>query len=284
MSDFTVRTARAEDLPALKEIWKASFDDSEDYINRFQKMFFEPRHCYLAEADGRAVSALYLLDGPVLHGGRKLKLKGLYVFAFATLPAYRGRGIGSAVYKACCESVLSDSADIVCVHPAEPSLFPYYEGLAPCATIAACREYTLSREELQIPFHPACMRIGAEQYAVMRNSMLENLPHAEMNESFLDLQELHAELFDGDFFVMSGGIACTQQEGDTCHIKELLIPGGDELDAIAALAAFCPAQKYTARAPLFFDGPGQTRRLVLGTLREGLKAPGEETWWGPVFD
>ena len=284
MTDFTVRNAHAGDLPALKEIWLSAFDDTEDYIDRFHKMFFAPRRCYLAEAEGRPVSAVYLLDGPVLREGRRAPLKGVYIFAFATLPAYRGRGIGAAVYRACCRGAFDDGADIVCVRPEKESLFPYYERLVPCVTAAQCREYTLSRAELEIPYHPACMRIGAEQYAVMRNSMLENLPHAVLNEAFLDLQELHAQLFNGDFFVLSGGLACTEQDGDTCCIKELLIPGGDERAAIAALAAFCPAEKYTARAPLFFDGPGEPGRFVLGALRDGARLPGAETWWGPVFD
>ena len=84
MCDYTLRRFRPGDEAALRRVWKAGFDDTDEYIDAFFAAFAGPDSCVLAEADSIVVSAMYLLDGPVLFPYRRNRLTSAYAYALAT--------------------------------------------------------------------------------------------------------------------------------------------------------------------------------------------------------
>ena len=103
----------------LKHLWELVFGDARTVPDAFFENAFFPDGCFYESADGKAVSALYLL--PVTLGSKK----GFYLYAAATLPAYRGQGIMSKLIKEALQYAKS-TADFVYLCPAEDSLYEYY--------------------------------------------------------------------------------------------------------------------------------------------------------------
>ena len=285
MTDYTLRSFRPGDEAGLLALWQTAFPETVEEVRAFFDRFLNDRGCILAEAEGRIVSAMYILPGPDLWPHRKRRLTSAYTYALATLPEYRGRGIGSAVYKACCEAIWDRGIQAACVWPAEERLYPFYEKASGARPLSAAREARYTREELKAARRGMCARIDVMEYAGLREMLLGGEPHASMPEDFCRWQEERCESSGGGLFVAGGGVAAVEMDGDTCHIKELLEPMGDETEAAAAVAAFCPAKEYIVRAPAVWEGPGRTRPLVLAAFREKPDFPlPDDLWWGFGFD
>ena len=285
MSDYTIRRFRSGDEAALRRVWKTGFDDTDDYLDAFFTAFVGEDSCVLAEVDGMIVSAMYLLDGPVLFPYRQNRLTSAYAYALATLPEYRGRGIGRAVFRAVCELGLERGFDAVCVLPAEEGLYSFYEAGGATRQLSAVREIEYGAAQLRSLPRGLCARIPVEEYAGIRESLLHGEAHGAMPEAFYRWQEALCERYGGGLFVLDGGLAAAELDGNICHIHELLLPNGDETAAAAAVAAFCRAERYIVRAPAFWDGPGTVRRHMLALLRTepSFYLP-DDLWWGFAFD
>ena len=171
---YDIRSWQTEDLPALKALWKIAFGDSDKYIDGFFERFLTSEDaCVVAVSDDRVVSAMYILPAYTFPY-RKKHLSAGYTYALATLPEYRGRGIGGAVYQAA-DKRAKQCADLSCVLPAEEPLYPFYEKLSGARPFGGIREAHFTREELA-PFEP-CMsaRISVEIYAGIREQLLSGL-------------------------------------------------------------------------------------------------------------
>lgn len=276
MSDFIIRPFAPADRPALKTLWQIAFDDSEEYIDGFFDRFLTPGACVVADVEGKVVSAMYILSGITAYPYRKNILSAGYTYALATLPEYRRRGIGAAVYKAASDAALL-SADAACVLPAESGLYPFYEAASGAKTLSTAREARFQKSELA-DIQP-CMgaRVPALKYAGMRERLLGGMPHVTFPSEFFDLMEESGT----DFLVLGDGLAAAETDGGICRIRELLVPTGDGMAAIAAVATWCAADEYIVRSPVFFDGPGEVRPLVLAVLKVPPSYPmPNDLWWG----
>lgn len=285
MNNYSIRAYRPGDEEGLRALWRSSFPEDDNVIRAFFDTFLTEQSCLLAEADGQIVSAMYILDGPDLWPFRKQKLTSAYTYALATLPEYRGRGIGTAVYKACCEAIWDRGIDAACVLPEKESLFPFYQAASGARVLASIRETRYTREELKGIPRGLCGRIETLEYAGIREMLLGGEPHASMPESFFDWQDRLSEFYGGDRFVAGEGVALAEMDGNTCIIKELLCPVGGEKEATASVAAFCRAEEYIVRAPVFWEGPGECRPWLLAAFREEPSFPLlGDLWWGYGFD
>jgi GNAT superfamily N-acetyltransferase len=277
MTDYTIRSWQSQDKEALRALWQVAFGDDPSYIDSFFETFLTSENaCVVAEVDGQVVSAMYIIPGYTLYPYRKNTLSGAYTYALATLPAYRGQGIGKAVYQAANQRALAQ-ADVACVLPAEQSLYPFYEAAAGAAPLSYVKEARFTREELKgLPAGMAA-RIPALKYAGMREMLLGGMPHVTFPTELFELMEGSG----ADFFVLEGGIAATETTDGVCHVIELLDPNTDNMKSIASIAKWCAAQEYIVRTPVFFDGPGQRRPLMLAAMSSRPSYPmPNDLWWG----
>ncbi len=276
MHEHLIRDWEASDLDALKALWKTCFEDDDMFIEAFMDAYLKPGSCVVAEADGQVVSAMYAVPDVTLRLGHRGSMTAGYTYALATRPDFRGRGVGSDVYRALCDRVLA-SSDAACVVPTEPALFPLYEKANGAAPIAYLREARLEREPL-IALHPrASMRFPAYRYGKVREDLLAVMPHAVFDESFYELHETAGV----EFFLLEDGLAAAETLGDVCIVHELLDTNRDHMSAIAAIAHWCPADEYIVRTPLFLDGPGEARPYALAVTAKAPEAPlPDDLWWG----
>ena len=86
-----LRTALPQDEPALRENWRECFGDEDAYLDFFFSRRFVPEDTPVVESDGKVVSQLFLLPAALCAGAQRFP--AYYLFAAATHPAYRGRGL-----------------------------------------------------------------------------------------------------------------------------------------------------------------------------------------------
>ena len=138
--------SRPDQIPALKAIWAASFpEDSHELIDRAFGRLYRPADCMVECRAGRPVSMAFLLPA-VWHNGTST-YPVQYIYAAATLPAYRGQGLFGALLRQAHEEASRRGQAASFLRPGEPSLTAYYRrfGYENWFTAAVLR---LSREEL----------------------------------------------------------------------------------------------------------------------------------------
>lgn len=114
------RVAADRDILQLKKLWLSCFEEREDAVGLFfQQNFY---HAYVCEADGRIVSALYLIDC-TLNGDR-----AHYLCGAATLPAYRSKGFMSALIRCALQDARRRGDRFSLLYPASDALYGFYAG------------------------------------------------------------------------------------------------------------------------------------------------------------
>jgi GNAT superfamily N-acetyltransferase len=255
-----IRHARPDDVPALRGIWKTCFGDADTYLDLFFSMRFAPCDALLWEEAGAPVAVLYQLPAVMRVQGRVFPVH--YIYAAATLPACRGRGIMGALLSHAFEEGEKRGDAYSFLRPGEPGLYDYYARFGyrtaffartltlPAQTLAnvkpavltpldaAALESCLKSRLLSRPFTPcwgldACahllaeMRIqGGDIYAAGTDGLAAAIPAAGV----LQVEELLCE----DDTIPAAGML---------RVKELLCEDGAIPAVLAALLYRFPQTK-----------------------------------------
>lgn len=189
------RPSRAGEEPALRAVWKTVFGDSDAFLDAFFRLVYRPGMAAVAEAEGRIVSAAYAV--PLQNA--------VYLYAVATLPAFRGRGLGEAVTMA----AAGGRPAYLC--PAETSLRDWYARRMGARTVSYRPVWTAA---------PARRAMTPEEYNAARETLLRDVPHAVYSLPVLELFAADG----GGFFETENGV-CARAGGE---LREALpcAPGG----------------------------------------------------------
>ncbi len=115
------RYACTDDLAAIRAIWSVAFpEDLAADRDRFLSAVRLSEECLVAEEDGVPISMVFML--PVVYGEQRWQ----YIYAAATLPQHRGRGVFAALLNAALSQAKEQGFAGSFLHPAEPSLIAYY--------------------------------------------------------------------------------------------------------------------------------------------------------------
>lgn len=113
------------DIPGLKKLWNISFGDDYEYIDEFFRKAFEKQNA-LCICDGESVvSALYLIENSISKDGNLYK--AYYVYAVATHPQYRGRGLMRALVEKADDIARQRDVSYLFLVPGNESLYEMYE-------------------------------------------------------------------------------------------------------------------------------------------------------------
>ncbi len=119
-----VRLSRPEDMAALKEVWSASFPGDENFSDWFLGNVYAPENALVYEDGGCAAAMLHLLPVSLRAGCEALT--AAYVYAVATLPSLRGKGIAAALLGGAEDLAKARGASYLMLVPQSESLFEYY--------------------------------------------------------------------------------------------------------------------------------------------------------------
>lgn len=155
---------------SLISLWHTVFGDSHDYIKLiFNKDFSDSILCFGLVEEEQVVSAFYLLKSVLSFEGKNYT--GYYLYAAATLPEYRKKGIMSNLIeeaKAYCEK---EKLDFISLVPSNDSLYSYY---SKSAFVEAMYRFELKGEALSIKNKPYEL-VGADEYNQLRFEKIKNI-------------------------------------------------------------------------------------------------------------
>jgi predicted acetyltransferase len=141
-----IRKSLAYDTGSVFRIWKTCFGDDDEYIHFFLEKLYLPDHCLLAVIDGEPVAMLHLL--PInYHDGVK-QSRAQYIYAAATLPKYRRRGIMAELIDEALLQGEQNGSAFTALLPANEGLYDYYEKSG-FHTAFHIKRMQLSRKEIE---------------------------------------------------------------------------------------------------------------------------------------
>lgn len=148
-------------IPGLRRLWKAAFGDTDEFLDSFFSAAYGPDRCRCVVIDGEPAAALYWFDCQLDNA------KLAYIYAVATDPAHRGKGL--------CKSLMADTMDTLtsagyngaALVPQEPWLVEMYKGMgfAPCTAVS---EFHVMAAADPIPVR----KVDAAKFAALRRSLL----------------------------------------------------------------------------------------------------------------
>lgn len=163
--------ATGADTEALVDLWVQSFGDPERYIRNFQSLVATPEQTVVYREDGKAVSAVYLLDCQLELQGERYN--AYYFYAAATHPDYRRRGYMEQIIRYCRTLAEERNIDFIILVPADNNLYQYY-----------------SRFGFRANFYLKTTRLSGEQLAGLVEKMNPEPPEEEPSEPAIALTEL----------------------------------------------------------------------------------------------
>ena len=192
-------------IPQMIRLWKEVFGEYDGFWELFLETAFLPDHCRCITEDGQAIAGLYWFDCSC--GTDRIA----YVYAVATDPRYRGKGL-CRMLMAEVHTLLKDQGyDSVMLVPADPGLREMYRkmGYKDCTRIS---ELSCSAGTSPVEIRS----VSTEEYAALRREMLPSgsVLQEGNNLNFLAAQ---AQLFAGKDFLLAAYL-----DGDTLHGMELL--------------------------------------------------------------
>lgn len=164
--DDPQRKFRADegDIPALKQLWKTVFGDPDHVIDYFFDRAVKTYDIYAYKTEGMIVSAFYLIDADIVECNTRKKAK--YLYAAATLPAYRNNGFMGKMIEYAAAYLGALGYDYLFLCPAEESLFRYYDkfGFKPSFKE---KYYTVTKSDIDRLRSGRCFR-SAVSYTALR--------------------------------------------------------------------------------------------------------------------
>lgn len=234
----------ASHIPGLRQLWKLAFGDSDAFLDSFFETAYSSERCCCI-ADGDAVAAALYWFGCQWEG-RKLA----YIYAVATHPDYRGRGL--------CRKLMGDTHallarqgyDGVLLVPQEPGLRNMYAAMGYRDATRVCQFRCEAGEKT------ALSAVDGETYAKLRRQYLPEGGVIQEKENVAFLAR-YAKFYAGeDFLVAVSGEQIVELLGNASKAPGILgtlglafgnfrMPGGDTPFAMfLALKENVPVPSY----------------------------------------
>ena len=166
MNVLKISYADESHIPALKEIWRECFGDSDEYIDFFFKNRFKSCKTVIALYDGKTIGAAYLMPVKAYEYGT-LK-NGWYGYAIGILKKYRKKGIYAMMHEKIIEDI-KDGFYILC--PANQKLCEYYASLG-FKEFSFLKTIRIENKGTNCEFESK--EIPAQKYVQIRNGYFNN--------------------------------------------------------------------------------------------------------------
>ncbi len=251
---WNIRTSVPEDIPAQRQLWKLAFGDEDAYIDNFYNTYYRPERVIVLE-EGGAVRSMSAWFDTVFRVPGQGDFQAAYLYAVATHPDCRGRGMSGALLAWADGYFKSLSIPAVTTVPAQPSLHDFFgaNGFRECFVLA-------QRELVQLPPRRedvALRPLPPGEYGALRDRLLEQAgqPYIRYPEQALAFQAGCCAVDGGGLY---GGTCpegpfclCAEGAGEGRMVcKELLGPPAARAAALSALGELAPGAQWQLRTPI----------------------------------
>ena len=177
-------------LPALRELWKEAFSDTDAFLDQFYSTAFDVNRCRVATTNNKLASVLYWFDCKIDEQ------PVAYIYAVATAKEFRGNGACHMLLKDTHNHLKELGYKSVMLVPGSETLIHLYEG----CEYELCTKHTkleCSAENMDI----SISEISKEEFALLR---LEYLPKSSVlqEKENLDFLETQAKFYKGENFLL----------------------------------------------------------------------------------
>ncbi len=175
----------------LRNLWKNSFGDSEEFLDSFFTTAFHPDRCRCITDSGNILGALYWFD--CLYQDEPFA----YLYAIATDSAYRNQGICHKLMQDTHTHLAQQGYQGTILVPGNSGLFAFYEtmGYQTCCSVS---EFTCDSSSTRIDI----TQITKEQYTKMRRKYLPQGSVIQEKEN-LDFLQTQALFYQGESFLLA---------------------------------------------------------------------------------
>lgn len=243
----TVRLLRADSSlrPAAAALWQNVFGDDPDMIEAFMDAAPFEKTCFAAVSGDTLAGMLFSLPAVLTVGGEAHESR--YLYAVATDPLFRGKGIMSALEAFACEEAKREGAEYAALVPAEKPLFAMYQKLgyrtaffahtmhlpkhlAPQASLSPCtlpafwvyRRALLAERSVSFELYPS---MCAFRYADFIKSGTITLAHTPFGSGYLayekegELLLIHESSLSGEALIHAASAVCMDQNCRKITVK-----------------------------------------------------------------
>lgn len=211
-----IRLADLNDKNGLINLWNEAFGDSIESIEFFLNARFNPGNTLIAEDNGKIISMLFLFEGKVACGDGIFD--AYYLYAAATLKAYRGRGIMAEMLKSAKNLAVQRNVDLICLKPADDRLFDYYEKHG-YKSVFSIKTVTLHGN-----FSALCNLSGKDNcadYSEARENVFGQFGRFIWDCNAVKFATEYHKFFGGKIFESRNGYLLYIQNDDVYSVKEL---------------------------------------------------------------
>ena len=232
MTEYIIRPLTAADAPAAAKLWHTVFGDEEALVMEFFRLFPNcPHFGFCAESKGEIAAAAYCPHGTDYITPDGTVHKGAYLYAVATHPDHRKKGLAHQLCTALRDTAFSAGMDYVFTKPSEESLYPWYEEKIGAAPLLGGKQLTFSATPGKtLPVSS----LSPEAYLSLRNELLQGKAHVRHSAEWMTWQTLLHKAYGGGYYTVGEHIADLYCDGNTVQINELLPhPTEEQAEAVA---------------------------------------------------
>lgn len=265
-----IRRPCISERSALFKIWSVCFGENESYISFFLDNEFDPANCFVWNESGKPVAVLYVFFTDFVTENKIEPI--MYIYAAATLPEFRGRGIMSRLIDAAAAYAASQGCIFTFLLPGSDSLYRYYSKLGFEAAFKI-KKVVLNRELLEktmisnlsqdnetaVGSHNA---IDIEKIYTRRIEFFK--PAVQWRKKELSYALVEWQLTGGDILYFDDGYAlCSELDGDVL-IKEAC---GNLSKISSLLLSRYDSDSFTFMLPSYANLPFDTHIVNYGMVR-----------------
>ncbi|MFZ4455155.1 MAG: GNAT family N-acetyltransferase [Bacteroidales bacterium] len=120
-----IRTSKQSDIPQIVSLWRTCFGDSDEYIRSFLSIIGTPERCLVVELENKIASMIFMLPAKMNVAGTSRDV--IYIYACATSPEFREKGVMRDLLEAAYKQAVEQSAFALILIPASEKLSAYYQ-------------------------------------------------------------------------------------------------------------------------------------------------------------
>lgn len=280
----------------LDRLWRNCFYDPVKVTRYFFKYRFVPDNTPVAVEEKEVVSALYLLPCKIRMNGRLCKAQ--YVYAAATLPQFRNRGLMTELLRKADELGRENGVSYTVLVPSSQSLFRYYEKSG-YQTYFYLRKVQINRQEML-----EIAQGGKQDAAAISDRLLWTVRNEALGGGVGNVNwDKHAVGFAVDFYCVCGGeVFSAARDGSVgytffrehenfCEVTEI-VSDENTLPGLAyQMISSCKCDQFVLRLPVgspLFPGRGEV--LPFGMIKtvpgqtDGIEQAGNLPYLGLHLD
>ena len=241
----------------IKDLWHDCFGDSNEYVVFFLDHYNISQHMLVFIDGDKPVSMLSLLPMSVVTKDG-MTLNGRYIYAVATDPRYRGRGISTKLLEYTHDYLRKNGVRLSVLSPAKGELFNFYQkrGFESEFFIGSA----LLDESHIPPFTDSfCIsEASQEEFSQIREAAFAGrFMFVRWGGEALAYRMAETAMLGGETLLLSAhdrrAVAVCHNEGDLIRVRELALDGMSPEDALGILHEKYHAREYALRLPMNLD-------------------------------